>query len=300
MHWGDSAEIFKALVLSALRPGATDGTKRTERLCALQGRLTVPRIAQWSFIKSTNCHTSMLGHTRQKKKSFPRGAIRTLKVDTSEGHSPNFCCHRRYRIVSQILPFGHGSSHAGMETTQAGKVVIRSEECDNDEISVLKREKLEANPGADGFYTRVCRAKRRAVFSSSQLSACLSGLEHVLGVAQQLWLIIHTQAPPLSPPSLSFIDPESTQGIVGFGEISIIAMKRRWAWGVSYWSHPLTALGIISAICIENLLIYLWMLCNRSFGLKPITPPIPPHLRHVEMHSYKKREKTSNAVLFQH
>lgn len=42
-------------------------------------------------------------------------------VQNPKRHSPNFGCHRRNRIISQILPFGHCSSHAGMETTIAGK-----------------------------------------------------------------------------------------------------------------------------------------------------------------------------------
>ncbi|KAJ4922874.1 hypothetical protein JOQ06_021336 [Pogonophryne albipinna] len=36
-------------------------------------------------------------------------------------HSPNFCGHGRYRITPQILPFGHRSSHAEVETTPERK-----------------------------------------------------------------------------------------------------------------------------------------------------------------------------------
>lgn len=37
---------------------------------------------------------------------------------------PNFGRHRGYRIASQILPFGHSGSHAGMEPTLIGRQLI--------------------------------------------------------------------------------------------------------------------------------------------------------------------------------
>lgn len=71
-------------------------------------------------------------------------------------HSPNFGCHRRNRIISQILPFGHCSSHAGMETTLARKQHIP-------DVKALEktREKMMEQ---DGFRMRILLRSPEGLF----------------------------------------------------------------------------------------------------------------------------------------
>lgn len=87
MQWGDSAERFKALVRSAARPGATDGTKRTESLCALQGRLTKPPDSAVVIHQVTRLsYLHAWPHTpKRRKKREEEEASREVQSETIKG-----------------------------------------------------------------------------------------------------------------------------------------------------------------------------------------------------------------------
>lgn len=96
------------------------------RLLKQISRLTFLFAHEWEsrspFCKfSGSARRALNTHVRMQSWADGLHAVHDPKRVDKSTHSPNFGCHRRNRIISQILPFGRCSSHAGMETTLARK-----------------------------------------------------------------------------------------------------------------------------------------------------------------------------------